>query len=169
MKGTDVQLHMSADDLFAMAQKKLNSGLWTGAAVLLENAVAKNPYYSAAHNQLGIIYQQLDINDRAQYHLEAAVRSEPENDMFRRTLADFCYIISGDKHRALTLYRELTGSNPRDTELLQIAANISIELGMFDKALPFLNTIISLDPDNSLAQQILDALLRRALQPGSMQ
>lgn len=167
-KGAKVQPQKNADDLYIQAQQKLNSGHWSGAVVLLENAVAKNPYHSASHNQLGIIFQQLDITGRAQYHLEAAVRYEPSNDIFRRRLADFIYIISGDKHRALEIYSELTVTNPRDTELLQITANICIELGMFDIAQPFLRAIISLEPDNCLAYKLMEALSQRSSQPGAI-
>lgn len=163
-----MQIQTDADDLYAQAQQKLNAGLWSGAIVLLENVVSKSPYHAAAHNELGIIFQQLDIPGRAQYHLEAAVRYEPGNAMFLRTLADFCYVISKDKHRAMGLYRELANNNPRDTELLQINANICIELGVFDEARSILNALLSLDPDNCLARQILDALLRRTSHPGAI-
>jgi len=133
--------------------------------VLLENVVAKNPYHATAHYELGVIFQQLDMASRAQYHLEAAVRYEPANVMFCRTFADFCYVVSANKHRALELYSELIASNPRDTELLQLVANICIELGMYDASRPFINALIALEPDNLLAHQILEALSRRAVQP----
>ncbi|MCX6952350.1 MAG: tetratricopeptide repeat protein [Verrucomicrobia bacterium] len=72
------------NDLGAQA---INAGKAGEALALFEKAVAQNPGYAEAHNNLGVVFLRTGDLQQAERHLAEAVRLLPEWSSPRDTLA----------------------------------------------------------------------------------
>lgn len=59
-------------------------GLWNEARYRFERAVAIDPTYAAAHNNLAVVYEQLGLHDKAREEYERALALEPDNALIRQ-------------------------------------------------------------------------------------
>lgn len=148
----------SPEQLHRQALELANSGKRSEACRALQELLARYPDYAAGHNDLGVLCQQDGDLIQARRHHEEAHRLQPENQNFRKNLADLLYIACGDIEEALKLYVEILGSNPRDIETLTAISTICLEAGKLDDARSFLDTILKIEPWNSAARAALAAI-----------
>ncbi len=59
-------------------------GLWREALYRFERAVALEPTYAAAHNNLAVAYEQLGLFDKAREAYERALTLDPRNTLIRQ-------------------------------------------------------------------------------------
>lgn len=64
--------------------KVAQKGLWREAIYRWERAIAIDPTYAAAYNNLAIAYEHEGMFDKARQAYEKAVELEPENAMIRQ-------------------------------------------------------------------------------------
>jgi len=146
------------ESLHQQALELANSGKAAEAVRALETLLVSYPAYSAAHNDLGVLYQQTGDLSRARRHHEEALRLQPANQVFKKNLADLLYIACGETEEAMKLYVNILGSTPRDIETLKAISRICLEIGQADDARMFLETILKIEPWNSEARKSLAAL-----------
>ncbi len=146
------------ENLHRQALELANSGKAAEAVRGLETLLVSYPEYSAAHNDLGVLYQQTGDLSRARRHHEEALRLQPANQIFKKNLADLLYIACGETEEAMKLYVNILGSTPRDIETLKAISRICLEVGQTDDARMFLDTILKIEPWNSEAHKSLAAL-----------
>jgi Flp pilus assembly protein TadD len=150
--------HQSPEQLHRQALELANAGKSGEALRALEDLVMRHPSYAAAHNDLGVLCQQVGDLAQARRRHEEAIRLQPDNPNFQKNLADLLYIACGETEEALKLYVRILGSNPRDIETLKAISTICVESGKLDDARSFLETILKIEPWNSEARESLDAI-----------
>ena len=129
-----------------------------GAELSFSRALELQNRSPKALNNLGVLYYTTGDHQKALRHYEAAVMSQPDNAIFARNLADFYYVVLKDTEKALQMYIKGLSINPCDIEILMILGNISIENGQFESAKDFYKQVLTNDPGNTDALNILDIL-----------
>lgn len=148
------------ETLYRQALELANSGKAVEAVRALEGLVVNHPAYAVAHNDLGVLYQQMGDLSRARHHHEEAVRLQPASQIFKKNFADLLYIACGETEEAMKLYVNILGSAPRDIETLKTVSRICLEMGQTDNARSFLETILKIEPWNSDARESLANLAK---------
>lgn len=152
-----------ADMQYRYALKLAQNGLHDQAAAELEKLVSVHPEYALAHNDLGVLALQQGDSAKARTCYETAVRLEPQNVTFRKNLADFLFVKMGQAEQALALYERIVSSRPDDAEGLLTAGNICISLGRFGQAATFFDRVLTIEPGNAMARQVLTAMREKGL------
>ncbi|MFZ4855239.1 MAG: tetratricopeptide repeat protein [Desulfuromonadaceae bacterium] len=143
------------EKLHRQALEMANSGKTIEAVRALEALVLSHPAHAVAHNDLGVLYQQMGDLSRARHHHEEASWLQPVNLVFKKNLADLLCIACGETEEAMKLYVNILGSAPRDIETLKAVSRICLEIGQPDNAQSFLETILKIEPWNSEARESL--------------
>lgn len=124
----------------------------------LETFLAEASDHADAHNALGVICYRTGAVDRSLEHYRKAVALAPGNATFRKNLADYLFVVSRDAEAALEQYVQLLRAEPQDAETLIALAQICAELGKTDDALVFVDSLLSLQPWNTQARELRNAL-----------
>ncbi|MFA7061579.1 MAG: tetratricopeptide repeat protein [Pedobacter sp.] len=148
----------SVDELYREAQGNVSTGNSGQALALLERIVAIDPTHALAHNDLGVLYSQSGDFDRARFHNEAAVSSNPANAVFRKNLAALYYSCLGRTDEAIGIYTKLLREFPTDVETLTALAIISQANNLREQARSFISKVLSIEPWNSDARAFLAGL-----------
>ncbi|NVN89020.1 MAG: tetratricopeptide repeat protein [Desulfuromonadales bacterium] len=143
------------EQLYQHALDLAQSGKTSDARKALEELVFSHPNFAVAHNDLGVLYQQEGDNTRSRFHHEEAVRLQPDNLNFQKNLADLLYIAFSETEEAMKLYVKILGDNPRDIDVLKAISHICLENGKLDDARSFLESILIIEPWNSVARESL--------------
>ena len=150
----------SAEEMYQDAQGLVKSGRDKEGISALERLLKAYPDFGFAHNDLGVLYYNQGLKEKALEHYERAARVEPYNDVFQKNLADFYYVEAGRMGEALQIYVKLLDANPTDIEILLILGQICVSLKKVDDAKLFLNKVLELEPWNMDARERLDLLGR---------
>jgi tetratricopeptide (TPR) repeat protein len=117
----------------------------------LESFCQSHPNFGLVHNDLGVIYYNVGLNDKALYHYRTAVDLDPQNMIFKKNLADFLCLEKSNIEEGVKLYVYVLNENPGDVEALMAMAIICLSTEKTQDAKFFLNHILKIDPQNSLA------------------
>jgi len=145
----------SPEQFYGQAVELAQSGQTREACQKLENLIGLYPGYPVAHNDLGVLYQQLGDTSRSRHHHEEAVKLQPDNLVFLKNLADLLFLACGENEEAMRLYIRILGNNPRDVEVLTAVSRICLEVGKFNDACIFLENILAVEPWNNEARECL--------------
>ncbi|QOX80349.1 tetratricopeptide repeat protein [Trichlorobacter lovleyi] len=121
----------------------------------LKRLLEQNPANALAHNNLGIIYTGRGEYELARVHHEQAVKYEPANAMYRKNLADLCYVAFGMTDDAVEMYVQLLKDYPNDVEVLTALAIFSKAAELKEQARIFINKVLTLQPWNTEARTFL--------------
>lgn len=152
------ELITSPGQMYLQALDQANSGNVTGARRTLESLLSRHPSHAAAHNDLGVLYQQDGDLVQARHHHEEAHRLQPTNQVFQKNLADLLYIACGETEKAMQLYVKILGNNPQDIEVLKAISGICLETGQNETARSLLESILKIEPWNVDARETLTAM-----------
>ena len=148
----------SPQKMYQEIQPLLENGWQDVALNALEKLLDVHPQFAVAHNDLGVLYYNQGLKDKAQMHYEKAVEFQAENITFRKNLADFYYAELGRVEDALRMYVQLIETNPRDVEILLITGHICVAQKKFEDAKDFYRRVLEIEPWNADARQNLDKL-----------
>jgi Flp pilus assembly protein TadD/glycosyltransferase involved in cell wall biosynthesis len=148
----------SPQNMYQEIQPLIENGWYDVALIAYEKLLEGHPQFSIAHNDLGVLYYNQGIKDKAQLHYEKAVEFEAGNITFQKNLADFYYAELGRVEDALRIYVEILKSNPQDAEILLITGHICVALQHFDDAKDFYRRVLEIEPWNADARQNLEKL-----------
>jgi len=148
----------SPQKMYQEIQPLIENGWHDVALNALEKLLDVHPQFAFAHNDLGVLYYNQGLKDKAQMHYEKAVEFQAENITFRKNLADFYYAELGRVEDALRLYVQLLETNPRDVEILLITGHICVALKKFEDAKEFYARVLEIEPWHADARQNLDKL-----------
>ena len=148
----------SPQQMYQEIQPLIENGWHDVALNALEKLLDVHPQFAIAHNDLGVLYYNQGMKDKAQMHYEKAVEFQAENITFRKNLADFYYAELGRVEEALRLYVQMLGTNPKDVEILLITGHICVSLQKFEDAKDFYRRVLEIEPWNADARQNLDKL-----------
>lgn len=148
----------AADQLYREAQEAAGNGNVEQAINLLERLVAITPDHPLAHNDLGVLYTQIDRLDLACNHHELAVRQDRSNPLFAKNLAALYYSLCGRTDEAIEIYTGLLREYPSDVEVLTALAIISNNNQLKDQARVFISRVLDFEPWNREARKFLAEL-----------
>jgi tetratricopeptide (TPR) repeat protein len=148
----------SPQKMYQEIQPLIENGWHDVALNALEKLLNMHPQFAIAHNDLGVLYYNQGLKDKAQIHYEKAVEFQAENVTFQKNLADFYYVELGRVEDALRIYIQLLETNPRDVEILLITGHICVSLQKFEDAKDFYRRVLEIEPWNADARENLDKL-----------
>ncbi|MCH7521515.1 MAG: tetratricopeptide repeat protein, partial [Candidatus Marinimicrobia bacterium] len=123
----------------------------------LTDAVALNPLYSQAHNDLGVLYHRDGDPDRALGHLTLATQLDPDAADTARNLAEV-YVEVGRTEDAIQIYLRLIKRHPNDLDALLWLAVAATKLGQKPQATVFLQRVLENQPGHQAAKDMLAGL-----------
>ncbi len=160
-------LRANADDFsswMVLGNAKLTVKDYEGAAAIFEYAGKIRPLNSISFNNLGHIYATfLRRNDAAVAAYQRAIANsadESKNEFYVRSLGDLQDLTMGDPAAALVTFEDGLRRQPKSTQLLARAAEVSAKLGDTPKAIGYYTRLVAIDPDNAAAQDELAKLKR---------
>ncbi len=121
-------------------------------------ALEMDPKNAMVHNNMGVACYSRGDKEKAFRHYEKAAEIEPDNNNFKKNLADFYHVELGRTKEALEIYLEILKDNPTDVETLLILGHICVSMGKDDEASVFYNKILEFEPWNMDARKRLDDL-----------
>ncbi len=148
----------SPQKMYQEIQPLIENGWHDVALNALEKLLDVHPQFAIAHNDLGVLYYNQGLKDKAQLHYEKAVEFQAENITFKKNLADYYYAELGRVEEALKLYVQILETNPADFEILLITGHICVSLQKFEDAKDFYRRVLEIEPWNADARQYLDKL-----------
>ncbi len=128
------------------------------AAEVLETLSASSPGHGFVHNDLGVLHHNEGDNEKALRHLERAAELEPENASFQKDLADVYMAMENRLEEALGIYVRILEKSPKDVDILKAIGQICLALEKYDEAENFFRMILTTDPWNRDALDVLDRL-----------
>lgn len=117
-------------------------------------AAASTPRTSSEHRLKGLMYAAVERYSEAQWHLEEAVKRDPQRVQFLTTLADF-FVETRRYEDALDLYRRALLIDPRHVDSLSGKAVAYHLLEQFDLSIQTALEALSLDSEHRSANSIL--------------
>lgn len=145
----------SPEEYYRAAIATAGEGKREEAIRMLEEVTVRSPGHAAAHNDLGVLYQQSGDLDSALKHQEQAAMLSPATPTYQKNLADLLFIGFGEYEKALTVYVSMLSKTPRDVEILKAIAHICIEINQMDNAAHFLKQILAIQPWDQEARAAL--------------
>ena len=146
-----------AESHFNRAQERIASSQFGDALTALTDAVALNPLYSQAHNDLGVLYHRDGDADRALGHLTLATQLDPDAADTARNLAEV-YVEVGRTEDAIQIYLRLIERHPNDLDALLWLAAAATKLGQKPQATAFLQRVLENQPGHQAAKDLLAGL-----------
>jgi tetratricopeptide (TPR) repeat protein len=135
--------HIEGMRLLAKIGMKLD--IADDAELLLENVLVLAPDYHAARYEYALALLQRHKHVRAREEMEALLKTDPINRIYRTTHATVCTGF-GDYRQALPLYRELLVETPNDAELHLSIAHALKTLGRTQEAVHSYRTAAAVRP-----------------------
>ncbi|MCP4690719.1 MAG: tetratricopeptide repeat protein, partial [Desulfobacterales bacterium] len=116
------------------------------------------PDYASGHNDLGVLHFNAGDKEKALHHYERAAALAPGNNTFRKNLADFYLVEQHRLENALAIYVDIFSQDPKDIETLKAIGQICIAMEKYDDAKRFYDLILSIEPWNGDALDVLAKL-----------
>lgn len=148
----------SPEELYREALQLANTGKADDAIKLLEKLLKQDSNHAAAHNDLGVLFQKKGELQKSRQHHEEAARLQPANKIFQKNLADLLYMEFYEFEEALNIYVRLQAKAPQDIEILKAIASICQTVGNQPDARFFLDRVLTLQPWDRDAQEMLKAM-----------
>jgi len=143
-----------ASEEYSQIREYAARGEIENAVRVCEQFIRAFPGHAGARNDLGVLYYQSGRAAEAVIQYEEAVRLEPENDVYQKNLADFCFAVQGKTEEALQMYVKLLSKNPRDAEVLMSIGRVCESLGRIDDAKEFYRRASDTAPENAETRQM---------------
>ncbi|PKN18022.1 MAG: hypothetical protein CVU71_10890 [Deltaproteobacteria bacterium HGW-Deltaproteobacteria-6] len=130
-------------------RKMLEQNNHVMAIEALEKVLVDHPNLGIAHHDLATLYSQTVNSEKALEHYELAVKLEPNNITFLKSMANFLYTRQKETQKALQLYIKILSINPADIEVLLVLGHIATDNGQLDRAKDFYRRVLDIDPANT--------------------
>jgi len=130
----------------------LNAGQFDEAVARLKRVIELVPEDSGAHSDLAYAYGQLGKYTLMEHEAETALHYDPDSSASRYALA-FAYLNTGRSEAAITEYRQITESSPRESSNAHNQLGvICAQQGDLNQAIDHWRKALEIDPKNSSAQ-----------------
>jgi len=123
------------------------------AITTLNKLIEKWPDYSAAYNQLGILYFQNGELENALSSFGKAIELDAAFLEAQRNYG-LCLVESGDYKNGIEVFNHILGKHPDDAETLLILANFYAEIERWEEAGKFVEKVLANDPGNNDAHRL---------------
>ncbi|QWV97026.1 tetratricopeptide repeat protein [Geomonas nitrogeniifigens] len=128
------------------------------AAAALREHLLRYPQHAVAHNDLAAVSYRLGDCSRALEEYREAVRLEPDEEVYRKNLADLLYVEFGQVDEAIGIYLKLLEKNPREVETLLNLGIICKGVGQPGEAETFFQRALEIEPWNQAVREQLSQL-----------
>jgi tetratricopeptide (TPR) repeat protein len=118
-----------------------------------EEALAVDPQFAGAHNNLAFALLTADRPDDAIPHLTRALELDPTLDVAWSNLG-LAYSMKGDLAKSLELLRRAEHMNPGNAETHARAAEVLLGVGRVQDAIQELSLALQIDPENARARSL---------------
>jgi len=135
------------------------------AAVVLEEALTRDPYNPALHYELGTAYMRLEKWEEAKAALQKSLEIEPGQPNAYTNLGTIS-LQAGDGLDFVKQFLNAIHVDPRDHELPGILAGFLYQLGLVDEADDFRSRVLALAPTSEIAYRIE---MLRAISTGDLE
>jgi tetratricopeptide (TPR) repeat protein len=148
----------TAEHGYQQAKILIAAGQVEEAVSILEILTDTYPNRGIFHNDLGVLYTQMDNLPKARAHYEQAVNLSPTNGTFLKNLGDFYLSKLGMVEDFIRLYLASLQVEPRDVEALLMLGKLYAELQLYTEAESFYRKAQQIEPDNVHARNGLERL-----------
>ena len=131
---TDASIPPEARKEFDKASEKMDQKNWNDAKTHLERAIAIYPKYALAHNNLGLIYVNLNQGEKAVESFRTAAQLDEHLQQANLYLGHF-YYDNKDYKRAEPYLLHAASAEPRNPQILTALANAQLQNGEPEQAL----------------------------------
>ncbi|MBU5638024.1 tetratricopeptide repeat protein [Geomonas sp. Red69] len=128
------------------------------AAAALRGHLLRYPQHAVAHNDLAAVSYRLGDGSRALEEYREAVRLDPDEEVYRKNLADLLYVEFGQVDEAIGIYLKLLEKNPREVETLLNLGIICKGVGQPGEAETFFQRALEIEPWNQAVREQLSQL-----------
>jgi len=143
---------------YRKAQELAETGETQGAITMLSGLLDKYPDMAKLHNDLGVLCYRDGEAEKALSHYRQASRLEPDNVIFKKNLADFCFVGLGKSEEAMQIYLNILSSNPRDAETWASLGYACSTMERPADAAFFYGKALEINPLNETAQKGLETV-----------
>lgn len=154
---TALQAKVDADVIAASGQKR--QGRYREAIVLLEGVLKLQPNHATAHGQLGTLYAVVGDRVRAEKHLRAVARYDPDDPYGDNMLGWLAYL-RGDGETAVEAYRRADAIQPFTAEIHQRWGLALGQLRRWPEAAERFRAVLHIDPRSAGGCRGLSEALR---------
>lgn len=152
-----IELAPTADALLGQAITYSQLEQWENAKQTLEQLIESWPQYTAAYNQLGLVWVALDKPEQAILMFKKAMEQEPNFLEAWRNLAHL-QIEQGAYEQGIKEFTTLLEKHPDDVMSLLYMAGIYLEVGQKENSQLFIDKVLKIEPENEEAKQLLQQL-----------
>lgn len=147
------------DQVYEFVQKHIPADQNDVAVWILERLIAEDPQHAAAHHELGLLFYEKGLVEKAQPHLQQAEQLDPDNAAFVKDLGDFYQVVKKDASQALCMYEKLILLQPDNQDAFLTAAHLHLAQKQYNKALLCYQRLLDYDPGNMEVQAYVDKLV----------
>ncbi len=133
----------SSETLYAMARIVRTQGKDSVQDFLLRKIIEENPGFLPAYNDLAELQIRRNRIDEAQETVEVGLRHGRGDPVLTNNLG-MCWLLKGERERALALFVRAAGKAPEDT---RFRANMAVALGLLGRYDESLNLYLQLVPE----------------------
>ena len=116
--------------------KAMKDGNWAEARSRLEKAIALYPQFTAAYNDLGVVFMSTEEKQKGRAAFEKAVEIDPNYGRAYRNLA-LMKLSEGNPAEAMPLAEKALASDPLDPQALLLLAQICLQTGKWEDAVVY--------------------------------
>ncbi len=107
----------------------------------------QEPEYAQGYYSLGLLYAEENDLEKAKTNLEQAITLNPLNERAYYNLG-LLFHNNGDTTYAESVYKQGLAKLPNSIPINHIMAILKVQNGSFDQAIPFVQFLLSVDPQN---------------------
>lgn len=149
---------MNREVLYQSAQDKVEENDFDGAICDLNLLINNFPDDAIAYNDLGVVHFRNGNKEEALYFYEKAIELSPDQDIFKKNLADFYFFEQGRAEDAMKLYVNVLENSPQDVECLLSIGVVCKILNKKTDAREFFQQVLEIEPWNSSALQAIEQI-----------
>ncbi|GFO68530.1 hypothetical protein GMLC_21090 [Geomonas limicola] len=147
------QAPLSAEAAYRSVEELVAAGATGDALEALREHLVRYPDHAQAHNDYATLLVQQDDAETALSHYRRAVALAPQENTYRKNLADLLFVAAGEVDEAIAIYLDLHQKEPRDTETLTNLGVICETVGQPDEAKIFYQRVLDIEPWNQEVRQ----------------
>ena len=149
--------NLTTEEKFALAIQNHKKNNLQIAKKLYNETLKANPYYEGAHNNLGILLNQLGEYQKAISAYKKAIQIEPNNVAAYNNLG-FVFYQLGEYQKAISSYENAIQIKPNYADVYYNLGNTLKELGERQKAQNCYKKVIQINPNHYKAYNNLGSL-----------
>ena len=138
----------NARKFYQDAQALIRDGQHEEAMNILLELLESQHYAAAAHNDLGVLYGTVGNKEKELSHFEMAVKIDPGNMDFKRNLGNFFLRQPNGIEKAMRIYLEILGADPKDLQTLLTLGQVCMLLNKPNDAKIFFEKAAEVEPWN---------------------